>query len=265
MKLTGLTLILPLVAITAGGGASYAAKNYIQGAVAEHQARLDERYETVKVVVAANEVPRNTPLNPAMVAARELPKAFLHRDAILASEWQRWQGRQTRDALTVGAPVLRSQLRDPRDEGLAENLEDGKRALTVSVDQVSSISGLLSPGDRVDILFSVNRERVRRTVVLMTDIHVLATGFATEGTGDDVGSPQARGFSTVTLLVDPDQAARLVHAREEGSLNVVLRADGDGSDYGPRRVTLSNLLGEPERPAPLPARPGIEVILGGQR
>jgi pilus assembly protein CpaB len=268
MKLKRLTLILLVVALLAGGLAAFGARSYIQNAVARYQAAIDSRYQKVKVAVAADDLPSGVQVNARNVVTREVPKEFVHKDAITVGQWSRYSGRTTRANLTGGAPILRSQLLDPRVSGLAEVLSAGKRALTVPVDQISSISGLLLPGDRVDILLTIEKDRKPVTFPLMEDIPVLATGVRTDEEIVDSKRSKRRGnFNTVTMLVNPEQAAKVVHAQEEGSLTVVLRPKKDAEAQWPDRITLATLLGEPEtkpKPPIVRRRRVVEVILGGQ-
>lgn len=266
MKLKRWTIVLLLVALICGGGAALGARNYIARVIADYRAQLESEYEAVKVVVTANDLPAGATVDSANLVFRDVPKAYLHRDVIPAAQWKQYSGRLARASLSAGAPLLTSQLLDPGSDAFAQVLEPGKRALTVPVDQISSISGLLSPGDRVDVLFTLSGKSIEQTFPLLKDIRVLATGFTTEDaielTNLAVKAPQR--FTTVTLLVSPEEAARITHARSVGSLNVVLRADGDHSDGWPDRVTLTSLLGiepEPVKPRVRPAR--VEIIRGG--
>ena len=266
MRLNKLSVILLVTALCSGGAATWSASSYIRNTVDDYRAELDREYEKIRIVVAATDIPEGVPVSSRNLSAREVPRAFLHKDAISPEQWKAFDGRLSRAFLTGGAPILKSQLLDPAAAGFAGSLEPGKRALTVPVDQVSSISGLLAPGDRVDILFSHTRERRRQTVVLMTDIPVLATGIDTGNQHDNATKSPVNGFTTVTLLVEPDQAARLVHAREEGTLSVVLRSEDGKPAAWPDKITLSSLLGEVEPVAPRPpiaAKPTVQVILGG--
>jgi len=267
MKLKKLTIILLVVALLTGGAASFGAKRYIHSTVTDYQKKIDSRYEKVRVAVATSDLPDGTPLSTQNVSSREVPREFLHKDAIGVKQWGQFQGRESSAPLTAGAPILRSQILDEKKLGFAQLLTDGKRALTLQVDQVSSISGLLAPGDRVDILTSINRDRLRETVVLMTDIQVLATGANTAVRRANTRRSPANAFNTVTLLVDPEQAAKLILAREEGTLSVVLRPEDDQSGEWPERTTMASLLGEPERKpkASVAISTPVQVILGGSQ
>lgn len=259
MKIKRLTIILIVIALVAGGAAAYGAKNYIEGAVAQYRAELESRYAKVKVAVAADNLPAGTQLGPANVVAREVPKEFLHKDAVRIEQWGQFNGRRSRADLTRGAPILRSHMLSANGGRFAQLLDSGKRALTVPVDKISSISGMLAPGDQVDILLTLRKDKEPVTFPLMKDLPVLATGVRTNELNQ---GPAA--YNTVTLVVDPEQAAKIVHAREVGSLTVVLRAENDDSDNWPDRITLASLLGESK--VVVKRRPArrIEVILGGQ-
>ena len=271
MKLKRITILLLVIALVTGTLASLGASSYIRKTVNAYQASIDARYRKVRVVVAAANLPAGTELTSANVSARPIPRAFLHDDAIPVERWSAYQGKPARVDLTEGAPLLLSQIDQQNTTGFTKALEPGKRALTVPVDQITSISGLLAPGDRVDILLSLNRADVRRTLVLLTDIHVLATGIDTDRDPVNDATGGRTPFNTVTMLVDRQQAAKLVHAQEEGRLSVVLRGEKRDTGEWPEKVTLANLIGEPE-PEPEPetepvvpvVRPGVEVILGGE-
>ena len=269
MKLKRLSLVLLVLALLAGAAAGVGAKIYIEDTIATYRAELDARYRPVKVAVAAADLPSGTLLDASNVVGREVPAEFLHADAIPVDQWRALQGRLSRTALTRGAPILRAQLADERLAGLAEALQQGKRALTVPVDQVSSISGMLSPGDSIDLLLTLAREGEPLTFPLMKSLTVLATGVHTEQQSGPRSGARRADYNTVTLLVTPVQASRLVHAQEVGTLTVVLRGRDDPSDGWPDRTTIASLLGEtpPAPPEPVKRsapRSRVQVILGGQ-
>lgn len=258
-NLNRVTLMLIVAALFVGGLSAYTARAYIQDEIAAYRLRLDSRYSPVNVVVAKQSVPPGTELGNDAVAARQVPREFLHRDAIAAEEWARLSHRTTRHAVTAGAPILRSQLTGPNGERFTDLIDQGKRALTFPVDQISSISGMLAPGDHIDVLMTLRRERLPVTIPLMKNTEVMATGTQT-----DVDPLQRRNYSTVTIMADPEQAAKIIYAQEVGTLRVVLRAAGDIGDGWPERMTLARLLNEPEPPSPVARfHRSVEVIVGG--
>ena len=108
-----------------------------------------------------------------LVAARNLPRGTLLREADV--RWERWalsdvpdgylmRGRDKEDAglgsvvrrsFVAGEPLLSGQMVAPGERGfLAAVLTPGMRAVAVAVDAVSAASGLIWPGDRVDLILT---------------------------------------------------------------------------------------------------------------
>ena len=104
MKLKSLTIVLVVVALGAGGLAAFGAQQYIHDAVTRYQQEIDSRYQKVKVAVATDDLPSGIQVSGRNVVAREVPREYLHKDAIPAGEWSRYSGRSTRSNLTGGAP-----------------------------------------------------------------------------------------------------------------------------------------------------------------
>ncbi|MBI1823070.1 MAG: Flp pilus assembly protein CpaB [Nitrospirae bacterium] len=123
-----------------------------------------------------------------------------------------------------------------RDNALSTLLEKGKRALTLGVDEITSVSGLIQPGDHVDILgtffvgslqkegFSLNQGEA--TVMLQQNVLVLAVGtelhLRKNGNGDE-----NNGYSGLTVAVTPEEAGHLILAQNRGKLMLILRHFGD--------------------------------------
>ncbi len=117
---------------------------------------------------------------------------------------------------------------DPNANNLAALIGSGERAMTISVDSSLSISGLLRPGHRVDILCTfvkgsrLSGERV--TVTLLQNKQVLATG---RHLGAQAPANGKHRFNTVTLAVTIEEAELLSLATTQGDLSVVLRGESD--------------------------------------
>lgn len=260
VNLSRITLLLIGLALTAGVLAAWFAQRYVNGEIAARRASLEAKYEPQRVIVARADLPAGTRLDSSTAAAREVPKEFLHRDAIRAGEWQRIQGRATRHALTAGAPVLKSHLLGEKGGRFADLIEEGKRALTIPVDRLSSISGMLAPGDKVDILMTLRHTDQPVMFPLIRNTEVIATGERTDLLNEEPGR-----YNTMTIAATPEVAAKIIYAQEVGSLRVVLRNPDDETDALPSSMTLARLLGVDVKPPPPPRRrtPPVEVIEGG--
>lgn len=126
----------------------------------------------------------------------------------------------------------------------AEVTPPGKRALTIQIDSLSAVGGLISPGDHVDIIAhldmpvydaDVKKARATRadggstetvTSVLFQNIQVLAVGsnFKPAGNAMVYQSQQSSRTLNVTLALEPDESGLLTFAQKNGNLQLVLRS-----------------------------------------
>ena len=145
-------------------------------------------------------------------------------------------------------------------------LKKGWRALTFEVDAVNSISGMLRPGDRIDLIYTARGisggpagSDVDVTAPLMSNVTVLATDQSV--TKRDLETGKERSFSTITLEVSPLDADRIIVAKESGRLTAVLRHPEDESANTTRALTAANLSGRGT--ARETSGPSVEYIVGG--
>jgi len=259
-----ITALMVAGALCAGGGAAYFADNYIQGTVNARRAELDARYRPVRVVVANADLRPGTFLSGQTVAVREVPRNFLHSDAILADDWNGVAGRVLAQSVRSGEPVLQAHLARNASAGFSSQLAEGMRALTFPVDDEASISGMLSPGDRIDILFTTMAGNETVTLPLLLDVPVIATGVRTTTNAAylDDKNP-SRQYNTVTVTVTPENAARITLAQDAGKITVALRQPQDELPTHISRITKRTLLNGNRVVRVAAVRPRVEIILGG--
>lgn len=104
-------------------------------------------------------------------------------------------------------------------------LEDGEVALTVELGDPQRVGTFLRPGSEIAIFNTAETEGgERRTQLLLSGIRVLAVGDATADQSEDA---QVEGAQTalVTIAVTAQQAERVVHAAQTGSIYVALLGD----------------------------------------
>lgn len=263
MKGTIVTVLMVGGALAAGSAAAYFANGYIDTTVAQRRAELDAQYSPVKVVVAAQDLRAGVFLSGQTVAVRAVPHAFLHSEAILADRWDAFAGRVLARPVRSGEPILLSHLAQDLGAGFSSQLAEGMRALTFPVDEEASISGMLSPSDRIDIFFTTMSGNEAVTLPLLANVSVIATGVRTV-TNENYVDGQGQGqYRTVTVSVTPQDAAKITLAQDAGKISIALRQPQDEADLQIARVTKRTLLygnRSVRRSAP---RKRIEVILGG--
>ena len=251
-------LIILAVASLFGLGAAWLAARYLEERATEIELR--QQGQMGHAVVAKTDLAVGTPLTRDLVAVREVPVEWLHSSAITPEQFERAAGAVLAQPARGGEPLVWSQLEERRPATLSAQLAPGRRATTIPVDETSSLSGLLRPGDRIDLLATVQRDHHHLTLPLLQGVRVLATGSRTRpGEDDGAGDLLGGSFGTLTLDLSEEEATRLVAARALARLTAVLRHPRDTSTAPLQRTDALALLGL----APPAREAGVPVIYGG--
>lgn len=265
MKGSAITVLMLAGALAAGSAAAFFANGYIDKRVTQRRSELDSQYQPVRALVASADLRPGTFLSAQTVAIREVPKAFLHSDAVLAEDFGTVSGRMLNHAVRSGETVLLSHVAQDAGAGFSSQLQAGMRALTFPVDDESSISGMLAPGDRIDLFFTTSSNNENLTMPLLYDVPVVATGIRTSTNAGYLDEKQpANQYQTITVSVKPEDAAKITLAQDAGKITVTLRQPQDGSAIQVARLTKTALLQGPRTPARSAPRLPIEIIIGGR-
>ena len=261
-------LLFIVGAVVFGLIAAFLSVTYVQQKAEEARAAATpESRPEMQVVVPIRDIAPGERLQPGALSARSVPVDFVPADAILPASYEQYLGQVTRVALKQGVPVSAGALVATHDQ-FSRVVAPGNVAYTFTVNETNSISGMISPGDRIDILmtYSPGREGADdgaklpsegdRVVPLLENILVLATGTALENVPGEIAS----GFSSVTLELSPQQAEQLTIAQEAGRMRVVLRNLDDRTPFGLRGLTERALLSDYEASG----GSGVHFIIGGR-
>jgi pilus assembly protein CpaB len=210
---------------------------------------------TNRVVVAARDIQLGSPLTPDMLTTVEWPSGSLPTGAI--NDPVELGDRVVKTTLTRGEPVLESKLAPKGTKGgLSAVIAEGKRAITVKVNEVVGVAGFALPGNHVDIMVNTNDARNRGndeqhmiSKIVLERILVLAV--AQEASRDDT---KPKVVNAVTLEVTPEEAEKIDLARSVGNLSLVLRNQVDAEDVQTSGIRKQELLHGISEPAPA-ARP----------
>lgn len=250
--------IVLAAALAVGGLAAFGAKNYLSEQMAEIEAR-EKNKAMIKVVVAKTNLAKGSVLSPENMAMRLIPKEWAHSGAIMSDQFGRAAGAVLAYPANAGEPVIWSQLEGQRMPTFSARLAPGRRAVTVPVDEISSLSGMVEPGDLIDIVVSVKKDHQSFTFTLLQGVTVLATG--TKASPQDDVADRGRGFTTITLDTSPEDAKRVIAAREIGRVTALLRAPNDDSKVSKERSDALTLLGLATGSSP--SGSSVPVIYGG--
>lgn len=195
---------------------------------------------TVGYIVTAHPLPAGTLTRDDDFKVRTVPAGEMPQDAIAMGPdvMASIRGALVRRYLDAGATVTMPDILRPRDRGfLAAVLAPGTRAVSVGVDAVTGVAGLIWPGDRVDVILTqeldqTNAPIAKRVVseTALTDIRVIAIDQEIVQGGADSAAVAGKIARTVTLQVDHDQAERLTVAQRLGHLALAIRAMVDSPD-----------------------------------
>jgi Flp pilus assembly protein CpaB len=147
------TMIL-IAAIAVGLLAAFLVFNYVQGA--EDRAQGDA--QRVDVYVVRDQIPRGVSGTEAqeqnLIQRDQIPREFLPPTAI--TDLAQIDGKVALNNLAPNQVLVDGMFVDPADAqvGFSELLEDDYTAITVSVDQVRGVAGLLVPGDEVNMMLT---------------------------------------------------------------------------------------------------------------
>lgn len=215
MKTAGVIFMI-FLALVCGGIASTLAYNYLKNQP------TDKGPELEPLVVAAKDLTFGETLDLGDMIVVLFPKGSVPKGSY--SNPDSLLGKSTKVFLKAKEPILDSKL-SSIGGGLSLLIDKDMRAASIQVDKVSGVSGFILPGDRVDVISTVDRYGTKQDVVAKTilqKVEVLAAGEKMERKGDKVIIVQA-----VTLLVDPDGAQALALASQEGKMHLALRNPTD--------------------------------------
>lgn len=256
--------LMVMVAVLAGAMAAWLSQRQIQSRLAELED--DARAPTIAVIVAAQDLPGGTVLDGEVLAVRELPVEWVSPHALLPEHAADIASSRLTHAISRGEPLLRAHIGAMPQPGFSARLKDGRRAVTIPVDELSSVSGLLQPGDLIDLYVSFDHQGSPVTLPLLQGMRVLATGRQVDAQLSDLPQPADRNFSTLTLDASLDDAVKLVAARREGMITAMLRRPGDRSvARAQSRGDLGRILGLADPAAPPAARSKRVPVIYGDR
>lgn len=247
MRSRGLWMLL--IAALAGLAAVTLAARWMQG----HSA------EQTRIAVANADIELGGRISSEMVRLTDWPKDSVPQGAY--SDPGRLNGRVVLVALQRGEPLTEARLAPVGSKGgLSAVVPEGRRAMTVRVNDVVGVAGFALPGTYVDVMVNTQAEGAQRgdrdrsiSKIVLERILVLA--IAQEADRD---STKPKVVNAVTLEVTPRDAEVLDLARSVGTLSLVLRNPADPVRTPTAGATKNELLGTTQAsplPAPTPSRP----------
>ncbi len=241
---------------------------------------LQSNEEMMPVVVAVQDLTFGNVLKPEQLKIVNYPKASLPKGYYSITD--SLIGQVTKVFLMENEPITASKL-SSAGGGLSLRIADNMRAASIQVDKVSGVSGFVLPGDRVDVIASIDRYGADNDAIATTvlqNVEVLAAGEKTEQQSDKVIQSQA-----VTLLVDAAGAQALALASRQSRMSLALRNPNDTDTTTIAGITRKEIIegrkrkesprvvyvkspekkSEPVAEAPKPIDNTVTVFKGGEQ
>lgn len=284
-------LALLLMAAVLAGGVAWLAYYYLQQreeTMKQELAVKSQKKATPKVSVVVPKIDAgvNTVLNENNFVARKIEEDLVYPDTLLAANFNAMIGQKLARPVLSGRPVRLTDLQLPEVNDVSTILPQGTRAMTIDIDNLNSIAQTLRPNHHVDIFLlskapkpsnpgeEVDEKSLEQVSLFMQDMVVLATGkeFQDVSTAPDQSAKMVRpgevegarekGFDSITLLVKPEEAARLLVGQKMGTYRVVLRGNKDRDALAMKPVRAGDI--NPSAKSKLSRDAGIEFIVGGR-
>ena len=238
------SLIAVVFALVFGGSAAMGVRQYVGRGAAP-------AVETVSVVVAAMNIPRGMLVSPDLIKTRDFPKDLVPTGAILKKEDA--DDRSAFTSIVTGEPLLDSKLSPKGHHGLASLVSNGKRAFTITTNVASGVAGFILPGNKVDVLLTISNGGGNNdftgggsTTTLLQNVEILAVDQKIDSPADN--KVDSTNLRSVTLLVEPSQAAKLSLGQSKGTLHLTLRNPKDVLAANVRPTTVNDIQFLSERP-----------------
>lgn len=212
--------------------------------------------EMTHVIVASKDLPVGAIITGSTMSARSVPRAYVNDDIFTPSEFDSIKGAILIKALKSGKMLAHDyiDLKIPKD--FSGTIQSGHRAITIQVDEINSISGMVKPGNFIDLFTRMQMPKTsggnttgsREAVVpVLEDVLVLATDKISARPNEDEfhtinSETRHHAYNTITLEVTPKEAALIAIATSHGELITALRNSNDTGGILFSKVTLSDLL-----------------------
>ncbi len=188
--------------------------------------------------VAAHPLPAGTLARDEDFEVRSAPSGSVPSGAILDSPDAKTglRGSLVRRFLDTGSPVTAQDVLRPRDRGfLASVLAPDTRAISINVDPESGVSGLIWPGDYVDVVLTQVNDKAEARASLagetvLHNVRVIAINQEIVQGAPANNAAAGKETHTVSLQLTPDQVKKIAVAKDLGKLSLAIRAAVDTRD-----------------------------------
>jgi pilus assembly protein CpaB len=243
-----------IIAVVLAVGTGILLLRYLQGL---NNSSQQAAVELKPVVITNVNIPARGKITADMLTVAKRPASDVDPNSL--TDPKQADGDVALITLPANTVLTASNTGTPATVGLTVRLKPGERAVSIPVDRVKSVSGLMQPGDRVDVLATVNKGPgvPPKTFTIIRGALVLALNSQLEqsaaaAAGSTPPPADESGTGTVTLGVTAAQADLLTVADINTTLRLALRSPEEPVRSLPEEKLVFADLGQPQA-APAPA------------
>lgn len=197
--------------------------------------------EMQEILVAMKAIDIGEKLDSKNLKLEKWPRDRLPPDSV--SKLSQVEGQFPAQRLYPGEPILKAKLMDSQN-GAVRLIPDGFSVVSVKVALETGVSGLLKPGDHVDVIVYFKRGAEVRQATTRTMLRKVRVFAVNEHTTRDSDAKEDKSIQakTVSLLVRPPQVEMITLATEIGKIRLAMRRPGDAEEEATEGVTTAELL-----------------------
>ena len=232
--------VLLIASVVIGLLAAVLTRSYLNAKdreVEKMKAEFDRKHKKIEVIAVKKALPAGTVLTKDDIGHISVIEASVKGHVVKVDDYLALINKKIIRSLQEGAPVFWSDIEggEPGSRGLANDIKQRMRAISVNVSGSASVSGMVKPNDHVDVLgtFSFPSKTAKDdmelvTLTILQDVLVLATGKETAKSQLMGDTRSSASYSTITLEVTPREAEMLVFSEQiKGRISLALRNPED--------------------------------------
>jgi pilus assembly protein CpaB len=220
---------------------------------------ISEYGDSTPVVVAKEDIKELEIIDDRKVQLKNIPKSFQMPGHFKSVE----ELYNTIAAVPIkaGEQITAPRVTYPGSQsGLSRQISIGKRALSIQVTEGQSVSRLLKPGDRVDVLalvdYAAGKKEKLKVKTVLQDVLILSTGLyvtnsiplvnlKNENNSRQIKLNNYTNYNTITLELTPFEVQNMVFMMSAGNgIYLSLRNNDDKNIERIKATRLFDVLGE---------------------
>ena len=237
----GSTIVMIAVAAVFGVLSVFMAQSWLNRQADARMKSLQAQTKTVStrtVVVAKSPLRFGNALTPQVLREVEWPNDAVPQNSFSTiAELTKGEKRVVLASMEANEPIVTAKITGPGQKAtLSALIEEGKKAVTIRVNDVDGVAGFVLPGDRVDVMLTRSVDNSGTTDVVLQNVKVLGIDQLADARAEKPTVAKA-----VTLEVDTVSAQKLALASSAGNLSLMLRRAGDVAEDASRRISITDI------------------------